>query len=252
MNLRYIDNNYNNIWKDKNKNTWKYLDNGSFRKEKEEKAYFFGDVGIKGKDSRYILKDDNKDLNVYEYRDKIGFFEKIEGYILCEEETTSDKGYIRIINYAWGKIFSVFLILMLLLAGGLFMLKDNDGPELDKAAIAYEMPGGVINEDPESISLPGYSLITYRLSNGKITTPLINPEGNPCYFRYTIFLKETGEELYKSGYVKPGTAVAEYSLNRNFEKGQYDIIIDVEAADINDHTVPLNSGSLEAVLEVVD
>lgn len=252
MNLRYIENGNKNIWEDKKKNKWKYIDKNSFQKENNGKSYFFGDVGKKGQNSDYILKDDNQEVSVYKYRQKVSFFEKIEGYIYCKEEATSDYGYIRIIKYSWEKISAILLICLALLIGGFFFLKNNNGPVLDKAAIAYEMPGGIVNEDPESISLPGYSIITYRLSEGKVNIPLINPKGNLCYFCYNIYLKDTGELLYRSGYIKPGTAIVEYEFNKNLEKGSYDIIINVEAVDIDDHTIPLNSGEMEAVLEVVD
>ena len=63
-------------------------------------------------------------------------------------------------------------------------------------------------------------------------------------------LSDTGEELYKSGYIEPGSAVPEFELNQELEPGEYDILLEVEAWDIEDYTQALNGGSIEAKLEV--
>ena len=102
------------------------------------------------------------------------------------------------------------------------------------------------------VALPGYSVLTVSNSDGVVHAPLINPEGNTCYFVYTVKLADTGEELYKSGYIEPGSAVPEFELNQELEAGEYDILLEVEAWDIGDYTQALNGGSIEAQLTVED
>lgn len=54
-------------------------------------------------------------------------------------------------------LLTVVLVFIAALGGFLFALR-NQGVKLDETAIAYQMPGGVKNTDPESIMLPGYDI----------------------------------------------------------------------------------------------
>lgn len=253
MKLRYSNNtSVNKVWKDIKGNKYKIFSTDDYQDKTKGRGFLFGDIGKKGKlsEDKFCYKDE--EFDVYITKQKLGFFDNIYGYIPCVDEEDQE-GFIRIIKTSWTRIITIIVVLILILSiAGIFYFKENDGPPLDPSAISYESVDSVVNDDPNSIALPGYSVMTYSLKLKKVYMPLINPEGNQCYFVYSIRLKETGEEIYRSGYIEPATAVTGYELNREFEIGEYDIILTANAWDINDYTVPLNGGSIETVLKVVE
>ncbi len=240
------------IWKDRKKQKWNCIDKDRFMKLTKGKAVIVADTGVKGKESGDMLTDGDHSLPLYVTRQKPGFFQKITGYIPCTDGEM--EGYVRVVERSAGKIAVLLVLLAALIAGSilLYLNTREEGPELDKAAISYEMPDTMVNTAPDSIALPGYSILTMSNSDGVVHAPLINPEGNTCYFVYTVKLADTGEEIYKSGYIEPGSAVPEFELNQELEAGEYDILLEVEAWDIEDYTQALNGGSIEARLTVED
>ena len=106
------------------------------------------------------------------------------------------------------------------------------------------------NTDPESIALPGVSRIEMEAGTTRVDFPLVNPEGNTCYMKYTIRDAQTDEVLYSSGLIGPGQAVLSFDLNRPVEAGTYDILLQVETSDAAlDCTVQLNGAEIPAELE---
>lgn len=238
------------VWNDKKKHGWNCMGRSQFMKVTKGKAAIVADTGVRGKETGDELTDGRHSIPLYQTRPDPGFFHKITGYIPCTDGET--EGYVRIIGRAGIKTAALLILLAALIGGGiLFYLADRDsGPMLDEAAISYEMPDTMVNTDPDSIALPGYSVLNLSNSDGIVHAPLINPEGNTCYFVYTISLADTGEVLYESGYIEPGSAVPEFELERTLEPGTYNIKVDVAAWDIEDHTQSLNGGSIEAELQV--
>lgn len=251
MQYRYEEQgNENRVWKDRRKHSWKCIDQKAFIEHTKGKAVICADAGTKGKKTEDVLTDGEHTLPLSVTRQKPGAFQKIVGYIPCTDGEES--GYVRVLGVAAGKIIALLIVLAVLVAGGIlfWMMNRQEGPDLDRTAIAYEMPEGLVNTDPESITMPGYSLLTMSNSDGTVHVPLLNPEGNTCYFVYTISLADSGEVLYESGYIEPGSAVPEFELNRTLDPGTYDIKVDVAAWAIEDYTEPLNGGSIEAELQV--
>ena len=52
--------------------------------------------------------------------------------------------------------------------------------------------------DTPGIKIPGYGELTIDRNAEKFQMSLVNPEGNPCYFKYTLEIPETSEFLYNS------------------------------------------------------
>ena len=226
------------------------MDQKTFMEQTRGKAIICADVGVRGKKTEDILTDGEYSLSLCVTKQKPGFFQKIIGYIPCTDKQGSL--YVRVLGPSVVRIIVLVILLAILVTGGMFLWlsRQEEGPDLDKAAIAYEMPEGLVNTNPDSITLPGYSLLTMSNTDGIVHIPLLNPEGNTCYFVYTISLVDSNEVLYESGYIEPGNAVPGFRLNQTLEPGIYDIKVDVAAWDIKDYTVPLNGGSIEAELEV--
>ena len=81
---------------------------------------------------------------------------------------------------------------------------------------------------------------------------LINPDGNECYFTYSIKLADTGEELYRSGLIPPGKAVMEFDLNRALSAGEYPVEVTVRTRDLKDVNIEYNAGNIDTHLEVAE
>ncbi|WP_394924322.1 hypothetical protein [uncultured Robinsoniella sp.] len=146
-------------------------------------------------------------------------------------------------------LVTVILVIAAALGGFLFAMR-NRGVKLDETAIAYQMPGGIKNTDPESIMLPGYDVLEMNSETQMVDIALFNPEGNDCYFRFHIVLKKDNKELYQTGLIKPGTAVTQFKIEEKLRKGEYPIIIKVDTVDLNDPDNAYNGGAIEAVLKV--
>jgi hypothetical protein len=76
---------------------------------------------------------------------------------------------------------------------------------------------------------------------------LMNPEGNPCYFKFEIVLKDTGETIYESQYVPPGKTISDVTLTRPLSEGEYNATIKISTVALDQQT-PLNGANVETVL----
>lgn len=240
--------NSNNIFKDSLSYKWKYITkeelynlypNGGYR--------IIGDLRKKH-NSNYeeILNNEDSKVFLYPYTRKLKKSESVVGYIELEENPDC---YVRIIKLSYFKALLPILILLGIFFLGMWLSNKGKVPDLDEAAVSYRIEG-VENKDPESISLPGISIITAKAGESKIEYPLQNPTGNECYMKYTIIDINTNEVLYVSGLIEPGMAVTKFDLIKSFSKGEYSILIKVNTFDINDYTKELNGGEMEAILKV--
>lgn len=234
---------------------WPYISFKTFLDEGLDKeSSIFGDVtGTTGDTVHpFVSKEydgEKKMMRLYRYHGKLSFFDKVLGYA-CVITPNGKKGYVRIIKKSMLKILLMIGILTAVCAGGMVALLWDNGPSLDKDAIAYQLPDGNKNTDPNSILLPGYDVLVMNYATQNVDIALLNPDGNECYFKYHIILKDSGNELYTTGFIKPGTAVTRFKVDKKMPKGKYAIIIRIDAADLKDPEKLYNGGAIEAVLEV--
>ena len=80
-------------------------------------------------------------------------------------------------------------------------------PDLDPDASTQEAEE---SDPPEGIRIPGYPSITIPADTKDVTVNLMNPEGNPCYFTFTLVLKDTDETIYQSKMVEPPGNILRY------------------------------------------
>ena len=210
-----------------------------------------GDIGYSCKKKpEAVLMGKAGEAPVSSFRAKLGYSQKVLGYIPCEDEEGT-LSYVRVIGRSWLKILLPLIILLGLIGGLLWWyFNQNSGPDLDDSAIAYQMPNGLKNEDPSQIMIPGISGFTLEEGGTRIEHVLYNPEGNPCYFKYRIMLRDTQEVLYESGLVKPGTAIMEFDLNRTLEAGSYDVTVLVETTSVEDPEAEMNRGAVNTTITV--
>ena len=85
---------------------------------------------------------------------------------------------------------------VLLIGAGLYLTRNNKQetqespdsafvPDLDPDASTQEAKE---SDPPEGIRIPGYPSITIPADTKDVTVNLMNPEGNPCYFTFTLVL----------------------------------------------------------------
>ena len=117
-----------------------------------------------------------------------------------------------------------------------FVLLNNNAGEQEQAqqgvvfdSNASHYDGTVKNESSGSsgIKIPGYADSTFTSDSTDFPITLLNPEGNPCNFKFTLSIKETGEELFASDLVKPGDAISGVQLNNTIDKGEYTLLIKI-------------------------
>lgn len=100
------------------------------------------------------------------------------------------------------------------------------------------------------IKIPGYSNITIPSDSDNIPITLLNPEGNPCNFKFTLEVEETGEKLCTTDYVKPGDAINGAALNNALPKGSYTLIINIKTSSV-DTGAEMNGAQVKTHLDVV-
>lgn len=122
--------------------------------------------------------------------------------------------------------------------------------DIDPGAGVYEVPGPEdLGGAAAGIAIPGYPSIGIPANTTDVQVALLNPEGNPCYFTFELVLKDSGESLYKSRQVPPGKAVTDITLSRALEPGEYEAIIQITTASLEDLS-PMNGANVETVLIV--
>lgn len=76
---------------------------------------------------------------------------------------------------------------------------------------------------------------------------LLNPDGNPCYFKFELVLKSTGETIYTSKLVPPGKAITNITLSKALAEGEYDATIKISTYSLTDQSA-MNGANVETVL----
>lgn len=139
------------------------------------------------------------------------------------------------------------ILLFLLLLLGISSLRglDNNEFHIDPNIEDYE--GSLVR--PEEVSeaqtlIPGFPNLYMEANQNKLYVELVNPYDNPCYFKYTILLKETSEVIYSSKLIPPGKTINDITLDRNIDKGEYDVIIRINTYLLSDPEFPLNNSDV--------
>lgn len=241
---------------------WEYIEKSEYQKLGEADKKIYGDFQKKdSQDAQRQLEeiDENgtavKSIGIYRYSTKLGWTKSVGGYIPITVQTEEGKqnGYIRIIKTSALKPLLVALtVLLAAVAVFLAWYIPNSMPKtpgLDEAAVAYHIEG-LSNNDPSQIMLPGLGTMQLTAGQTHVEKVLLNPEGNPCYFRFRLVRKDTGETLYESGLVEPGKAIVNFDINRPLEAGSYQTEMHIETSSLEDAQESLNNGVVAVTLEV--
>ena len=155
------------------------------------------------------------------------------------------------------------IVLLLLIAGGV-VVGLNWNNWFGKEPVGEDPPSAMLDIDPNAgnwngelpedkggeevgIKIPGYPSITIAKDTENVRMALLNPEGNPCYFKFVIVLKDSGETIFESQYVPPGDAITDVTLTKPLPEGEYDATIMISTIALDQQT-PLNGANVETVL----
>ncbi len=245
------------LFYDKSGSRLAYIPAKEIKNQESEISTFFGDINKNVQEYTSVLVGSFGEVSVSKYQVQLRRFEKIIGYIPCVDED-EQRGYIRIIQKKYtslGIALAIVAVLLALLIGGVvwFSLgRQNVNVDLDNAAIAYQMPDGLKNTDPNKILMPTFGTVNLQAGTRNVNISLLNPEGNPCYFRFTIFLKDSGKKIYETKWVMPGTAITSIEITEDLPVGEYPVSIHVDTGALNDPEKAMNNSVVEAVLRVVE
>ena len=123
----------------------------------------------------------------------------------------------------------------------------NSGFVIDPNAGDGKKPVADTPAKADSIQIPGYPSITIAANTPNVIMALLNPEGNPCYFKFEIVLKDTGETIYESQYVPPGKTITDVTLTHGLSEGEHPATIKISTVALDQKT-PLNGANVETVL----
>lgn len=237
---------------DRNKNTWNYITPKEYQQFPRNEKRICGDLRAKDSGSldRVLISDGEgtPQIGLYEFTRKKRWYERTVGYIPAEYTEDGTFCFVRVLAVSPMKAILFPLLFLLLLAGiimgVLWYLNRDPGPNLDEAAVAYKFEA-LTNTDPTSTMIP--MIDEFEVFNGShVEEALINPDGNTCYFIYSITLDDTGEELYRSGMLKPGTAIVGFDLEHVPASGEYAVTIKIEARDIDNYEQEVNGGEIKS------
>ncbi|MBQ8431323.1 MAG: hypothetical protein IJX28_00415 [Clostridia bacterium] len=152
-------------------------------------------------------------------------------------------------------ILGIVIAVALIIGGflfGFFLSRDEEsGLRVDPNAQNYgNVQGFPENTTTDGISVPGYSKVVFPANETDVKMVLLNPEGNPCYFRFTLTLTQTGEVLAQTNLVPPGMAVTDLTLSRKLEAGEYELEILIESFSLDQGFTPMNGAKVNTVLYV--
>ncbi len=82
------------------------------------------------------------------------------------------------------------------------------------------IPAATVEKNTNSISVPGYEMLTFKADTTKQEISLANPPQNTCVFIISLYL-EDGTLLWQSDEIKPGKQSNPITLRQPLAKGVY-------------------------------
>ena len=126
------------------------------------------------------------------------------------------------------------------------------GMQIQKGAVDYNtaVPDNTGEESGQpGIKIPGYPDITIKAGESSIPLTLLNPEGNPCYFAFTVLID--GASCYKTGLVEPGKAIRGFSAGSTFSSGTHELTVQIDTYSLGGKT-QMNGAQTKTTLTVTN
>lgn len=232
------------------KASWKCLSKKEMSSKYPEMGYkISGEVTRrKGKKNDYVLKKGERTLPVQPIGTYKKPFYKVHGFISDTEQDV----YIVVkkSNLLNGLIFLLGVILLAFVSF-IFLKQEND-TFLDENAKAFQSD---IKRDKDwgdsRILIPGFETLYMDEGSDELYVALVNPEGNPCYFQYSVFMEGSDKEILKTGMIPPGQAITTVKMPDKMKRGSSELTIKIRAYSLDDHETELNGAEMKTTLIVV-
>lgn len=108
-----------------------------------------------------------------------------------------------------------------------------------------------MSEGQQGIKIPGYGDITVMAGEDTWKITLANPEGNNCYFKYSITIDDGETPVYESDLIEPGKAIREFQVTDALDKGDYEIHLNISTYSMDEELTPMNGADVKSVLHVI-
>lgn len=201
-----------------------------------------------GTDNRLMIG-----ANTFDCLDSKNKLYKLMGFVKDEEGNLYGLIKCRLPFYV------VWLILLILCMAILINCLGNHGagtqdnaiwtPQIDEGI--YNDDAGILEEiERKQITIHGFTDWTIPAGQtDSLPIALENPEGNPCYFSFSIVLQD-GTRLYESDHVPPGETLSNITINEALEEGDHQASVYITTAEIGTGT-PMNSARTEITIHVI-
>lgn len=171
----------------------------------------------------------NIDFNVFKKKHRL--FHKTEGYIPVG---TDGNEFIEVVKIRFLPIILLILLLLGMLLCFNYCNSNIDGKKPWRPTI-QDFSNQWQDEDTtklqNSIDVVGFTAIAVDSKTGNAKVSLINPEGNPCYFKFYIYT-ENGVPLYESDLVPPNKEITKITLNTKLEEGSHKGYVFIETFEL--------------------
>lgn len=156
--------------------------------------------------------------------------------------------------------FYMFWLVLLIICTVILMNFMSDHRDGNQGSVAWlpQIDAGIYNDDAgileeierKQITIHGFTDWTIPAGQtDSLPIALENPEGNPCYFSFSIVLQD-GTKLYESDHVPPGESLRNITINEALEKGDHQASVYITTAEIGTGT-PMNSARTEITIHVI-
>lgn len=103
----------------------------------------------------------------------------------------------------------------------------------------------------QGIKIPGYGDLTVKAGTDTWDIALVNPEGNQCYFQYSITIDDGETPIYQSDLIEPGKAIEKFQVTEELEQGDYEIHLNISTYSMDEELAPMNGADVKSVLHVI-
>lgn len=232
------------------KASWKCLSKKELSSKYPEMGYrISGEVTRKkGKKTDFIFEKKERSLPVQPIGTYKKPFYKVHGFI-----SDTEKGvYIVVKKSNLPNILMLLFGVMLLGFGSFILLNQKSDAFLDENVKVFESD---IKRDKDwgdaRILIPGFETLYMDEGSDELYIALVNPEGNPCYFQYSLYMDGSEKEILKTGMIPPGQAVTTVKMPNKMKEGTSELTIKIRAYSLDDHETELNGAEMKATLLVL-
>ena len=147
--------------------------------------------------------------------------------------------------------YILLLVLAAIALALIFMLFLQEAPQ-DEPTTQPQIDAAqeTIEQNPDSIAIPGYEGLELQANTKKQTLTLPNPAQNLCYFQIELYL-EDGTLLWQSELIEPGEVSEPMKLQQELEKGTYcNALLRYSCFKMDKELTPLNGAETKLTLWV--